>query len=126
MVARWTALAFVLATACGGGNHASDPDGSTTGSDSGLDTTPPPPCGNSVLDLGEQCDDGNPTANDGCSATCTVEQGWICPTLGAPCLREVYCGDGLVEPPEQCDDGNSIPGDGCSGTCQVEPNFICP
>jgi cysteine-rich repeat protein len=31
-------------------------------------------CGNGVVDPGEQCDDGNTTAGDGCSATCTTEQ----------------------------------------------------
>jgi len=30
-------------------------------------------CGNGVLDAGEQCDDGNLAAHDGCSATCTIE-----------------------------------------------------
>ncbi|OJH35513.1 DUF4215 domain-containing protein [Cystobacter ferrugineus] len=30
-------------------------------------------CGNGVIDLGEQCDDGNNTSNDGCSATCLLE-----------------------------------------------------
>jgi cysteine-rich repeat protein len=31
-------------------------------------------CGDSVLDAGESCDDGNPLSGDGCSATCEVEQ----------------------------------------------------
>lgn len=35
-------------------------------------------CGNSVLDAGEQCDDGNNSAGDGCSATCQVESGFQC------------------------------------------------
>ena len=36
---------------------------------------PPPPvtCGNGAIDAGEQCDDGNTTAGDGCSATCQNE-----------------------------------------------------
>jgi cysteine-rich repeat protein len=32
-----------------------------------------PGCGSGVLDAGEQCDDGNTTPNDGCSATCQLE-----------------------------------------------------
>jgi cysteine-rich repeat protein len=32
-------------------------------------------CGNKKLDVGEACDDGNTTPNDGCSATCTIESG---------------------------------------------------
>ncbi|MFH2018847.1 MAG: DUF4215 domain-containing protein, partial [bacterium] len=32
-------------------------------------------CGNGVVDVGEQCDDGNVISGDGCSATCTTEGG---------------------------------------------------
>lgn len=32
-------------------------------------------CGNSVLEPGEECDDGNITAGDGCSSTCELETG---------------------------------------------------
>jgi cysteine-rich repeat protein len=35
-------------------------------------------CGNSLLDIGESCDDGNTDPGDGCSAICRVEQGWFC------------------------------------------------
>src|SRR5215210_35264 len=31
-------------------------------------------CGDGVLDVGEQCDDGNLVNGDGCSKTCEVEQ----------------------------------------------------
>ncbi len=40
-------------------------------------------CGNSLLDPGEQCDDGNAVGGDGCSETCQVESGWQC-TLPVP------------------------------------------
>jgi len=40
-------------------------------------------CGNSILDGGEQCDDGNSDAGDGCSASCQVEEDWSC-TLPQP------------------------------------------
>jgi cysteine-rich repeat protein len=45
---------------------------------SGPPTTPPsaecpPTCGNSVVDSGEGCDDGNTVDGDGCSATCQCE-----------------------------------------------------
>lgn len=39
---------------------------------------PPSDCGNSVLDAGEQCDDGNDFIEDGCSNTCQIEDGWQC------------------------------------------------
>jgi cysteine-rich repeat protein len=35
-------------------------------------------CGDSVLDAGEQCDDGNDEGGDGCSETCQVEPGFQC------------------------------------------------
>jgi cysteine-rich repeat protein len=78
------------------------------------DNPPPPPppeepcscCGDGVVEGSEQCDDGNTTSGDGCSATCTTE---------AP-----YCGDGTVDAGEQCDDGNTTGGDGCSATCTTE------
>jgi cysteine-rich repeat protein len=59
------------------------------------------PCGNGTKDPGEACDDGNPTAGDGCRTDCTVEA----------------CGDGIHDPQEGCDDGNLADGDCCSSTC---------
>lgn len=64
--------------------------------------TVPCVCGNSVVEAGEQCDDGNTTAGDDCSPTCQTESS---------------CGNNVVEAGEQCDDGNHIPADGCSPTC---------
>ena len=85
-----------------------------------------PACGNGFVDAGETCDDQNQAAGDGCSATCQVEPGYLCPTPGAPCfLQPLFCGDGVITAPETCDDGNSAPGDGCDGQCQLEPNFTC-
>ena len=37
--------------------------------------TAAPVCGNHTLETGEQCDDGNTTAGDGCSPTCKLEGG---------------------------------------------------
>ncbi|MCE9572601.1 MAG: DUF4215 domain-containing protein [Deltaproteobacteria bacterium] len=62
-------------------------------------------CGNGVVELNEQCDDGNVVDGDGCTATCQV--------VG-------ICGNGIPEFPEECDDGNLIAGDGCDSTCRVE------
>lgn len=43
-------------------------------------------CGDSVLDGGETCDDGNASDGDGCSSLCLVEQGFACsaPIPGDP------------------------------------------
>ncbi|MBI3250187.1 MAG: DUF4215 domain-containing protein [Deltaproteobacteria bacterium] len=61
-------------------------------------------CGDTAVDTGEQCDDGNFILGDGCRSDCTVER----------------CGDGIKDPQEQCDDGNFILGDGCRSDCTVE------
>jgi len=66
----------------------------------------PPVCGNGIREYGEECDDGNTTDGDGCTATC---------------LREPRCGDGFLDAGEQCDDGGTADGDGCSATCRHEP-----
>ena len=83
-------------------------------------------CGNGMLDPGESCDDGNKVGGDGCTPLCQIENGWICPTVGQPCMRDAICGDGKLTAPEGCDDGNTTSGDGCSSTCTVETGWRCP
>jgi len=75
-----------------------------------------PHCGDSILDTnaGEECDDGNNTSGDDCSASCQIE-----PTPPAS-----VCGDGNTDSGEECDDGNNVDSDGCSATCEIEPD-IC-
>ena len=83
-------------------------------------------CGDGVLQVaGEECDDGNETTSAGCSATCTVEAGYVCPVPGAMC-RAAACGDGMLAGAELCDDGNMLPGDGCTESCTFELNYDCP
>ena len=85
-------------------------------------------CGNGKLDpgLGEACDDGNDVSGDGCSANCdTIENDYICPMPGMPCVYLVACGDGKRGGKESCDDGNGADGDGCSSTCQIEAGWDC-
>ncbi|MFH2006072.1 MAG: DNRLRE domain-containing protein [bacterium] len=71
-----------------------------------------PVCGNNEVEIGEECDDGNTTAGDGCSATCLLE-------------TPVVCGNGLIDVGEECDDGNAASGDGCSATCLLETPAGC-
>ena len=70
-----------------------------------------PNCGNSKLDEGEGCDDGNNANNDGCSRGCLDEDG------------VATCGNGIWELGEACDDGNTVSRDGCSDACTVE--WVC-
>lgn len=79
----------------------------TSGCDSGT-------CGNGRIEAGEQCDDGNTTDGDGCSATCHNE--------GTAPPR---CGDGKVDIGEQCDDGNTVGGDGCEPDCKYSVLSVC-
>jgi len=63
-----------------------------------------PICGDGIVSLGEECDDGQ---NDGGYGEC-----------GAGCVLGSFCGDGIVDPDEECDDGNNIDGDGCGSACR--------
>ncbi len=83
-------------------------------------------CGNGVMDTGEDCDDGNTAAGDGCSAVCTTEPGWSCSWTAPSVCTAVGCGDGYVAGAEGCDDGNVATGDGCSATCTLEEDWTCP
>jgi len=70
-------------------------------------------CGNGTLEVTEQCDDGNTSSCDGCSAACRTES----------------CGNGVVECNEFCDDGslNGTPGNDCSATCtEIPPALRIP
>jgi cysteine-rich repeat protein len=62
-------------------------------------------CGNGRLDADEACDDGNPTAGDGCDPHCAVEPCFEC--AGDPSLCTPRDGT-------SCDDGNACT---AAGTC---------
>lgn len=97
-------FAYVLAacftvSACAGGDDDDNGGGNNNAAVCGDGT----PAGN------EQCDDGNTTSGDGCSATCQAEQ-----------ATQAVCGDGIKALSEECDDANTTDGDGCSATCTEE------
>jgi len=102
-------------------------------------------CGNGAVQEGEQCDEGDQEAGDGCSPFCFFEicgNGILDGAAGeqcddgdtndgdgcdAECRFEVVvaCGDGTVQGSpfggqETCDDGNQTPGDGCDAACRSE------
>jgi fibro-slime domain-containing protein len=110
---------------------------STGGSGSGLDAgcgdacRPAPViphCGDGIINqTSEVCDDGNTVGGDGCTAACDqIEDGWLCPNQGQPCVNITKCGDKKVTSRETCDDGNTVDGDGCSSTCKLETGYVCP
>ncbi|MGO9287978.1 MAG: DUF4215 domain-containing protein, partial [Polyangia bacterium] len=83
-------------------------------------------CGDGVIEGSEKCDDGNTNSGDGCSSTCTIETGYACPFVNAPCVPD--CGDGIVlAPMEQCDPGVQAPNmaQACSSTCKWNPGWAC-
>ncbi|HEY8429779.1 MAG TPA: DUF4215 domain-containing protein, partial [Sandaracinaceae bacterium] len=82
-----------------------------------------PICGNRIITMGEQCDDGNVAPGDGCSASCQIETGWTCSSMPSVCMPR--CGDGLIVGSEGCDDGNEVNNDGCSASCQFEMGWTC-
>jgi len=74
---------------------------------SGFENTPSecdPVCGDGVVSLGEQCDDG---VNDGGYGECEPM-----------CVVGPRCGDGILQADEDCDDGNRLDGDGCGSACR--------
>ena len=80
----------------------------------------PPTCGNEVIELGETCDP--PSVGAGCSLTCLVEDGFVCPRPGT-CFSLPQCGDGIVQAGEACDVG-PVTSAGCVA-CQVQSGWHC-
>lgn len=74
--------------------------------------------GNGQVEATEQCDDGNTVSGDGCSASGTIEAGYLCQVPGRPCSLASLCGNNVVDPGEACDDGNTTEsGNGCTASC---------
>ena len=91
-------------------------------------------CGDTILDPGEQCDDGNLVDGDGCDSNCSITAcGNNIVTAGEACddgnlidgdgcdsnCTATACGNGIVTGVEVCDDGNLVDGDGCDSNCTL-------
>ena len=127
-------LAFLLA------GCSDETTGASSGGDGGDEggggtDVPTATCGNSKVESGEACDDGNTSGGDGCAADCkTVETGYTCPPQGGSCKKQdsdkpakPNCGNGTIDNGEACDDGNTADNDGCSADCStIEPQYTCP
>ncbi len=105
---------------------SSGTDGSSDSGSNGTDpdsTGPVPGCGDGLVTDDETCDDANTEDGDGCSSTCTIEEGWECNDQPSSCF--VVCGDAIITDEEQCDDDNAFDGDGCSAECRLEDGWAC-
>lgn len=94
-----------------------------------------PSCGDTIINPGEECDDGNARDGDGCNSLCKTESkfctdGTICGNnvcrSGKTC-EDAYCGDGNVQSAlnEECDDGNRDSDDDCDNDCKWVPLAEC-
>ena len=92
-----------VTSSTGSSTGATDTGDLTTGSTS---TGVAPFCGDGIIDLNEQCDDGPSNADEAvCTAAC----------------QAAACGDSLLlVGVEGCDDGNLVDGDGCDAGCMLE------
>jgi cysteine-rich repeat protein len=80
-------------------------------------------CGDGIVVGAEQCDDGNFLNEDGCSASCLVEPGFVCSGDTSSC--QSICGNGRLDGLEACDDGDQVEADGCSPSCKVDDGWVC-
>ncbi len=71
--------------------------------DYAVQTTQQPICGNSKIEAGEVCDDGNTNGADGCSGACQLEAGYSCSGEPAVCVK--LCGNRVIDSGEGCDGG---------------------
>ncbi len=92
------------------GPTGSTADGGSGGTTGPGETSDAAVCGDSVVDEGEDCDDGNLVDDDGCQSDCTITP---------------ECGDGVAEGDEECDDGNEIDNDACTNECTIQEGPVC-
>ena len=103
---RWLTMALlmgcgssVVVAGSGDGDNSSSASSASTTTGGGGSSQ----CGNGVVELGEECDDGNPSNEDACTNQCQLAR----------------CGDGYVQPGEDCDDGT---GEACPADCILPSN----
>jgi cysteine-rich repeat protein len=84
-------------------------------------------CGNSILEHGEECEDGNLNDQDGCSSLCRLEycgDGVLQPGLGETCEYDSQCSDGDHTTEDTCDSCGCTNTVVCQDECQIgEQNF---
>jgi len=82
--------------------------------------------GDGIIDINEQCDNGNLNGIRCIADTYGLNCNWCTNSCETRTVTGAYCGDGQINQPyEACDQGNTTSGDGCSATCQIENGWQC-
>lgn len=88
----------------------------------------PSTCGNGAIEPGEDCDDGNLAAGDGCDARCTIEPCFVCRATPSACTPDGLDadGDGACDEIDSCPTGpdaaqRDADGDRIGDACDLCP-----
>src|SRR5690606_38226425 len=65
-----------------------------------------------------------PVGADGCSDSCGIDPGWICPVAGESCMAEA-CGDDIVAGTEECESARTTPASACTASCTFAVGYSC-
>ncbi|CDW76318.1 UNKNOWN [Stylonychia lemnae] len=78
-------------------------------------------CGNNILEMGEECDDGNQINDDGCDSACLIENSYtlILQSQNSRILQNSCLFEG------RCLDSNFQSKDGCDSDCKTEKGYYC-
>jgi cysteine-rich repeat protein len=121
----WALALACTVVACGDDDDGASPDASPPAADAGKPDARPnnggPVCGNTVVEDGEDCDDGNIIDEDDCLNTCKWSCGDGTIQSHEKCDTAIAAGQPGACPDPSCDDGDTCTTDSASGVaCQLQ------